>query len=78
MHQNPVCPRIGLSHNYGPLLIIDYIMVHSIEGYQNGTQLLGTPHIGQFLNAIDHKIARSAVNGAPESGSECSEVQTYN
>ena len=32
----------GCSQNYGPFFVLDYIMAPIIQGYQNGTLILGT------------------------------------
>ena len=36
---------MGCSQNHGPLLGIDYITAPNIQGYQNGTRILGTPRM---------------------------------
>ena len=39
--------HMGCPQNYGPLGVIDYIYMTApnISGYQNGTLILGIPHI---------------------------------
>ena len=39
---------MGEFQHYGPLLVIDYITAPNVEGYQNGTLILGTTHIKEF------------------------------
>ena len=39
--------HLGYSQNYGPHLVIDYIMAPNIWEYQNGTLILGTTHLAQ-------------------------------
>ena len=37
--------QCGLSSRLGPLLVVDYITAPNVQGYQNGTIILGTAHM---------------------------------
>ena len=36
---------MGYSHNYGSLLVMEFLTAPNIRGYQTGTLILGTTHI---------------------------------
>ena len=54
--------KMGCSPNYGPLFVIGSITVPNIQGYQNGTLILGTTQIltkRYYLVAISYSIPPS-------------------
>ena len=54
--------HMGGSQNYGPLLGRHYITAPNIQGYQNGTLILGTPRICpcmlKFLSVRSHAFVK--------------------
>ena len=52
---------MSCSHNYGPLLVIDYITAPNTGGYQKGTLMLETTHIP------DHGLQKHGSRDCPGS-----------
>ena len=53
--------HMGRSQNYGPLVVMSYIAVPDIQGYQNGTLILGTTHISIRGGGADNNSKVTAV-----------------
>ena len=49
--------RMGSSQNYGPLLVIGSITAPYIEGYQNGTLILGITHVAHGFKTSELGVA---------------------